>query len=282
MEFIQFYPLGWNDKRLPVWMADLSLIDFVPLIDSQGNEFLLDKLRQWGFRDGAEGNLYARDRAAVAIAEADQNGGAFLHFESLPASVWEDKRFLRALVIHPARLKGVKGPVRVEPLQHYFCGGIVIDENCHTSISGLYACGEVTGGADGANRIGGNALANIVTFGLRAGQNAAIETPQTGVFSIQDTPAPTFPNKGAPPQTLRQELQNMMWKCLGPIRNELGLNEALMFLDEFENRPYCVSSSADLLAALEMPGLISTARACAQAALVRKQSLGVHYREDSV
>ena len=280
MEFIQFYPLGWDDQALPVWMGDLGLIDFLPLTDADGNEFLLQKLHEWGFKSGSEGNLYARDRSAVALAQAARDGGAFVHFEKASPELWQDKRFLRTLVIDPARFQGLNRPVRVSPLEHYFCGGVTIDTYGHTSVPGLYACGEVTGGVDGANRVGGNALANIVTFGLRAGKTAAQETQRASGLHENSAPSPTFSAEGTSPIQLRRALQNKMWETLGPIRTAKGLNEALTFLAEFINKPIRASSSTELLAALEMPGLICTARESAKAALARTHSLGVHFRAD--
>ncbi len=280
MEFIQFYPLGWDDPELPVWMADLGLIDFVPLTDANGNEFLLRDLREWGFKDGEQGNLYARDRAAVAVARADREGGAFLHLQAAAPGLWENKVFRRKLVIDPARLKKLGRPVRVAPLEHYFCGGIVIDPDGRTDIPGVFACGECTGGVDGANRIGGNALANIVTFGLRAGAAAAHEKRSVSFGGESAAGIPSFGASGTSPSLLRAKLQKKMWECLGPIRNEQGLRSALEFLDGIERVKMRALTPVELLCALEMPGLIASSRACARAALARRESLGVHFRED--
>ncbi len=280
MEFIQFYPLGWRDPRLPVWMADLGLIDSVPLTNARGDEFLLRNLREWGFKNGEEGNLYARDRAAVAIARADREGGAFLHIEEAPPKLWSDRKFTRGLIIDPARLKSLGRPVRVAPLEHYFCGGIVIDADGRAGTPGVYACGECTGGVDGANRVGGNALSNIVTFGRRAGTAAARESRRASPVPAASAPPPVFDEHGVAPRKLRLYLQRTMWDCLGPIRRASGLRRALDFLDEAESARLRASTPAELLLALETRGLIASARASARAALARRNSLGAHYRED--
>lgn len=281
MEFTQFYPLGWADSALPVWMADLELIDFLPLTDQNGQEFLIKELHRWGFKNGREGNLYARDRSAVAIAERTASGGAFVHFENATPAFWSDKNFIRSLIMDKSRFMQLHRPVAVAPLEHYFCGGIKIDSETRTVIPGLYACGEATGGVDGANRIGGNALANIVTFGLRAGQNAAGEPP---LYPAEDTVRNAgtirFPDKGEKPSVLRRRLQETMWHCLGPVRTEKGIREALAFLDEAASVPCSPDRPEELLKALEMPGLFASARAVAEGALARKESLGTHYRKN--
>lgn len=279
MEFTQFYPLGWDDPALPVWMADLSLIDSLPLTDASGNEFLLAQLKEWGLKNGVEGNLYARDRSAAAIARVARDGGAWLHFECADDSLWDDKAFFRALIINKERFRKLRRPVRVEPLEHYFCGGIKIDAECRTGIDGLYACGEVTGGVDGANRIGGNALANIVTFGRRAGRNAATGEARHVSERTRGTEAPRFSGH-VNPDDVRKELQDVVWRGLGPLRTEAGIKEVLQFIDEHEGIEPGTTSPHDYLEALELHGLFVTARAVARGALARKESLGVHFRTD--
>jgi len=281
MEFTQFYPLGWADPALPVWMADLELIDFLPLTDRNGCEFLLEELHGLGFRNGREGNLYARDRCAASIAEKAAAGGAFVHFEKAVPAFWSDKNFIRSLIMDKKRFMHLHRPVLAAPLEHYFCGGIKISTDAGTPVRGLYACGEVTGGVDGANRIGGNALANIVTFGLRAGRNAAAE-PSGGTAASAEKTGRTvrFPCKGVRPSVLRRRLQETMWRCLGPIRTEMGIKEALAFLDEAASVPCSPDSPEELLKALEMPGLIASAKAVAEGALARKESLGTHFRKN--
>ena len=280
MEFTQFYPMGWADPELPVWMADLGLADHLRVTDAEGHEFLMEAQHRWGFKDGREGNLYARDQSSVLIAQTDRRGGAFVHFEDLTEEARRGKEMIRELIIDAARFEKIRRPVRIAPLQHYMCGGVKIDAQCRTAIPGLYACGEVTGGVDGANRIGGNALSNIVTFGLRAGKNAAAEAPRAPQSGAPASPLP-FTRDGEPTRKLRSELQKKMWQCVGPLRTARSITEALDFLAEFRTRKMAVVTPLDLLEALEMRGLTATSEAVAKAALARKNSLGTHYREDS-
>ena len=281
MEFTQFYPMGWKEKRLPVWMADLSLIDYAPLTDADGSEFMLEALHDWGYASGNEGNFYARDRAAALIAQKDAQGGAFFHLESIREEQWGTKAVKNALILNSGIFKKLKRPVRVAPIHHYFCGGIRTDAETRTAIPGLFACGESMGGIDGANRIGGNSLAGIVTFGLSAGRNAARTGPH-GAESKPDLPVNTSFGRedGSAPAEARAELQSEMWECLGPIRSKAGITRALEFLDAQEERELRVATPKDLLEALEMPSLIKTARAVAVAALARKESCGTHFRTD--
>ena len=288
MEFIQFYPLGWADPGLPVWMADLSLIDMIPMTDSRGREFLLEELRAAGLKNGAEANLYARDLSAVLIEKEARRGGAFLHFEKADEELRSGKPFIRALMLSSAQFRNVRRPVATEPLEHYFCGGVCIDPMGRTALEGLFACGEVTGGVDGANRVGGNSLANTVVFGLRAGR-AAAESPARGkVLPIHnDSLHCTLRQQAEPrtahrvePQALRRELQSVMWRCLGPVRNEAGLKEALSFLESRRDTPLNIRTPRELLEAQEMKGLFTAAELAARAALARRESCGTHYRED--
>ena len=281
MEFVQFYPVGWSEPGFPRWMADVGLVDFLRITDSEGNEFLKEALRDWGFKDGREGNLYARDRCAQIVAERDRQGGVFAHLEDLTEEQWKDPYLHYCLTLDAKFFRGARRPVRLAPLEHYFCGGVSIDGDGRTSTKGLFACGEVTGGVDGANRVGGNALTNIVTFGLRAGRTAAKEcepvTGQDGRGAAYDGLLPVS-TKGERPGKLRRELQQKAWEALGPIREPGKIREFLAFLSDFRDRRTRIDDVLDRLYALEMEGLHRTAVLVAEAALKREKSLGTHYR----
>jgi len=279
MEFVQFYPVGWADPALPAWMADAALVDYMRITDAEGREFFKEALNEWGYKNGAEANLYARDRCSVLMAQMERRGGAFAHLEDVADRMWQDDGLRYALTVDVRYVRDLKRPVRIAPLEHYMCGGIKIDASCRTSVEGLFACGESTGGVDGANRIGGNALANIVTFGLIAGKNAAQMSARRK--TIEDTEESPRREGTYAPRTLRAELQKHAWDAIGPIRTAKEIETFLDFLAEFRTKTLCVREPHDLLLALEMPGLIETAESVAKAALARKESLGTHFRADN-
>jgi len=282
MEFVQFYPLGWAEPGFPKWMADVELVDFVRITDAEGREFLKEAMKEWGYKSGSEVSLYARDKCARLMAEKSAEGGVFAHLEDLTDEQLKDPKVQYCLTLNAEFFRSVKRPLRMAPLEHYFCGGVVMDGFGRTSVDGLYACGEVTGGVDGANRVGGNALTNIVVFGYRAGNIAAKECEKSlgpldagewrGLHAISE--------KGERPGVLRKELQEKAWEALGPVRRGRQIEEFLGYLGDFENRTIGVETPLDRLFALEMKGLHATAKAVAEAALKREESLGTHWRID--
>ncbi|MFP4483102.1 MAG: FAD-binding protein [Thermovirgaceae bacterium] len=282
MEFVQFYPLGWDEPGFPQWMADLGLVDHMRITDAKGEEFLKKALHDWGYKSGREGNYYARDRCARLVAQKTIEGGVFAHFEDLAEEQWADEDLQFSLILDTRYFKGIRRPLRMAPVEHYFCGGVVIDVWGHTSVDGLYACGEVTGGVDGANRVGGNALANIVVFGYRAGLTAAKESRNVSGTTGDAVHAEFLlvAENGESPGDLRRELQKKTWDAIGPIRQGRKIEQFLQYLKDFRNRKIRIEKPVDMLLALEMEGLVKTAEEVAKAALERKESLGTHWRAD--
>ncbi len=282
MEFVQFYPLGWAEPGFPQWMADVELVDYVRITDAKGREFLKEAMDDWGYKSGSEVSLYARDKCARLVAEKSAGGGVFAHLEDLSDDQLKDPKVQYCLTLNAEFFRNVRRPLRMAPLEHYFCGGVVIDGFGRTSVDGLYACGEVTGGVDGANRVGGNALTNIVVFGYRAGK-AAAEECEKGPISLDAGELDglhTVSEKGESPGVLRKELQEKAWDALGPVRRGRKIEEFLKYLDEFVDKKIRLETPMDRLLALEMKGLHTTAKAVAEAALKRKENLGTHWRID--
>jgi succinate dehydrogenase/fumarate reductase flavoprotein subunit len=306
MEFVQFYPLGVAEPGLPARLLDTSLLDLARLTDENGDEPLAGRLEEWGFSSGAEINLYARDRAAVALGRHLAGGHKLLlHTEELDPAGLPDDYLTRLREMFPRSLDPFSRPVAVAPTQHYFCGGAMISVSGEVLgdggvIPGLYACGEVTGGVDGANRVGGNALTNIVTFGLAVGKAAAAHAAKTRGRreGLDGTGLPPSAVEGIGPGTasslsgrrigserpalLRRELHALCDRHLGPVRTEAGLRAALSGLDELGRRAAEVAtpSRADFLLALEMDFALASAGFVARAALARTESRGCHFRLD--
>ncbi|MGB9868090.1 MAG: FAD-binding protein [Bacillota bacterium] len=300
MEFVQFYPLGFDEPGLPKCMIDLGIVDHCGLTDAGGREFLKEKLREWGISSGRQANTVARDKCSVEVAKACRRGEVLLHLEDFDLSRvtldWEKASLgaiYRMYLRHTSLAQGGKRvPVRVAPLEHYFCGGAVIDAHGSTGVPGVYACGEVTGGVDGANRVGGNALTNLAVFGHRAGkaagefalvhgrkeQNGCFETTPCGELGSLVSNDPT----GSKADVLESQLKALCDGHLGPLRDRQSLSEALDRLELLESRlgKVKLESARDVLRCLELRNMILTARVVALAALLREESRGVHWRTD--
>ena len=171
-------------------------------------------------------------------------------------------------------------------------GGIVIDAQCATTVPGLYAAGEVTGGIHGANRMGGNALAETVVFGKRAGEAAAasagkisrgqfraIHRDLAGRPQSQTNPAGS---KLIDPKKELSRLRKEMWNNGGIIRNAAGLENLLNYVTTLRSsvmnaRPAGIQEAVRLI---ELRFAVRAAELIVGGALRRTESRGAHYRED--
>ncbi len=286
MEFVQFYPLGLDEPDLPVWMVGLPIVDLVRLTDGSGREFMKEAFASWGLKNGWEANFLARDRSARLVQSVwDSGDAATLHFEDLSGDVLRSKKLQELLIVAPEGITQGKGrPVRVRPIQHYFCGGVTVDGNAETSLRGLFACGEATGGVDGASRIGGNALTNLVTFGLLAGRSAATCNGEAEPFEPESAERLLKGLSGGTtsPESIRKEIASVVESSLGPVRDGATCLAAAESLDALREDVRAVRGTPgmELLHALELRGLLSTATAVARAAAFREESRGTHFRRD--
>ena len=286
MEYVQFYPMGWDQKGYPVWMVGLGLLDYIPVTDEKGREFLKEAFPLWGVSTGKEANLFARDRAALLLAgHAVKGGRTLLHLEKFRE---EDLSLpdVQASLLFDLPPEKRSAPVHVSPVQHYFTGGVPMDSEGRTSIPGLFVCGEVSGGVDGASRMGGNALTNILVFGLRAGKAAAEEAMASSAVSDAVSKLPECVlrsgREGVSPAEVRCELRSIVQEGLSPWRNAEGIERCISKIEllNASRRALNIASSLDLLHAMELHGLHRTAEAVARASFTRKESRGVHFRED--
>lgn len=188
------------------------------------------------------------------------------------------------------------GQVEVVPTAHYFMGGVVVDVDTRTALEGLYVAGEDAGGAHGANRLGGNGVANSTVYGGIAGDVMATDIRAMGAlrepdetmleaeiararYPLSQAPAPIHP--------LRTELQDVMWEDAGVIRSEAGMNRALRGIADVKARLMGTGVAGDNLAFnltwhdwLNLQSLCEVSEVITKAGLARENSRGAHFRED--
>jgi fumarate reductase (CoM/CoB) subunit A len=189
-------------------------------------------------------------------------------------------------------------PFEAIPSQHFFMGGVVIDENCETGVPGLFAVGEVSGGVHGANRLAGSALTEILVFGDIAGEKAALWSKKEKLVTPEEAEVKeeidrkegvfTAPQGGVRPFEIKRAIQNIMWDNLGPVRDEVMMKKALNGLRNIQQNdlPHLALGSRQIrynrerMEAIEVGLMIKTAILVTSAALSRRESRGSHYRTD--
>ncbi len=188
------------------------------------------------------------------------------------------------------------GLVEVVPTAHYMMGGVVFSADCSTALTGLFAAGEDTGGVHGANRLGGNGVANSTVFGGIAGDSMAAWVQRHGSLREPDEAAiqrsvewhvAPFTNAPSNMEAIREALFDCMWQDVGILRTAQGLQRALATLDQLDAQ-LARTGVADGDRAfnlswhdwLNLKSLIAVSRVIATSALAREDSRGAHFRED--
>ncbi len=184
--------------------------------------------------------------------------------------------------------------VEVSPTAHFFMGGARIDTRCLTDLDGLYVAGEDAGGVHGANRLGGNGIADSTVFGGIAGDSMAHDVIGRELAPFDERPveelikqmeAP-FGREGVDLYPLRETLRLSNWEKLGIIREEKGLLEGLQIIQELQekmNRVGVAGGKACNISWndwLNMRNLLDVSAIVGQSALKRQESRGAHYRND--
>ena len=190
----------------------------------------------------------------------------------------------------------VEGLVEVVPTAHYMMGGVEFGADCATQLAGLYAAGEDTGGVHGANRLGGNGVANSTVFGAIAGDSMAAWAEGQGAFAepdedaIEAAAALCRAPLGHPPgdlEGIREKLLGVMWDDAGIVRDAEGLERAASALaaleDELDETGVAGVDPAYNMTWhdwLNLKSQIQIGRAIAAAAAAREDSRGAHFRSD--
>jgi len=281
MEFVQFYPtaIGTRGSRILLYERILGQKG-VALKNGDGE----DIIRSRGIPDPMS---MTRDQLAQIIMQEIKGGrsvkqGVILDLESLSGETAEQLKEL----LPPQWWKGHK-TFGVAPTAHFCMGGIVTDQRGETSLSGLFGAGEITAGVHGANRLGGNALAEIFAMGSLVGEEAAKRAMEHGatVSSHDQTEDEISRLEGIisgqrlGPKHLIKELKELMWHKAGVIRQGNELEEALRRIRGPWPRP-TIESPTDLIRLLEFHNMRLVAEMVCRASLERTESRGSHFRVD--
>ncbi len=298
MEMVQFHPTGLlagTGTRMTGTVLEEGLRGAGGyLLNSEGDRFVqrYDPGGERATRDIVSRAIYAEMRAGLTTP----NGGVYLQMHHLGPDLV--RRQFKGMVERCADcgfdLAG--GLVEVVPTAHYMMGGVVFQPDCATALSGLFAAGEDTGGVHGANRLGGNGVANSTVFGGIAGECMASWVGQDADWRPPDEPAieaaieassTPFRKPAASLEPIREALYQCMWDQVGILRDAKGLKHAAERLAELDDALSRVGvDGRDRVFNLawhdwqNLRSLIEVSRVITAAALSREDSCGAHFRED--
>jgi succinate dehydrogenase / fumarate reductase flavoprotein subunit len=219
--------------------------------------------------------------------------------EKLPNAEEHIKRKLPSMYHQFKELADIditKEPMEIGPTTHYIMGGVRVDADTQmSSVPGLFAAGECAAGINGANRLGGNSLSDLIVFGQRAGQYAAEFARAHAAGRIDDGAvdrhtrealAPFERTTGENPYKVQQDLQEMMQSLVGIVRVESEMRDAVQQLEGLKARAERVSVTGHREynggwhTALDLRNLMVVAEAITLCAIERRESRGGHFRED--
>jgi succinate dehydrogenase / fumarate reductase flavoprotein subunit len=281
MEFVQFFPIGHLAPRL----VGMDPIMWDPFRYKLGGRLLNAEMKEFLPEHGKY--VSARDVATYAILQeveagrGSPHGGAWLSFQHCSEP---ELRAAFGPVIERLATNGIdltRQPIEVAPIAHYHMGGIRVDTGMATGVPHLFAAGEAVGGANGANRLSGNAITEAVVFGRRAGERAAALAARTGMPSVHEQVL-TGKRPDLNPAAAIVELQRVMNRDVGPLRSAESLERALEHIE---------SLSVDLPAPRDgldpewidlhdLRNMRLVAECVTRAALARSESRGAHQRDD--
>jgi succinate dehydrogenase / fumarate reductase, flavoprotein subunit len=329
MEFIQFHPTGmvWPPSVRGILVTEGVRGEGGILKNSDGKRFMFDDIPDnyknqtadnpeegWRYTQGDKNarrppELLTRDHVARCIVRevkegrGSPHGGVFLDIawikEKISNSAEHIKKKLPSMYhqfMQLANLDITTTPMEVGPTTHYIMGGIHVDADTQAStVPGLFAAGECASGINGANRLGGNSLSDLLVFGKRAGEYAAKFAKETTAGSVNNDQVeeiahwalePFSREQGENAFAVQHDLQGMMQDLVGIVRTQSEMDEALNGLEGLKERASKVSVTGNVdfnpgwHTALDLRNLLTISEAIARAALERKESRGGQYRDD--
>ncbi len=330
MEFVQFHPTGmiWPPSVQGILVTEGVRGEGGILLNSKGERFMYkdipENYRTQTAKDPEEGwrycqgdknanrpaELLTRDHVARCIlrevreGRGSPHGGVYLDIswikEKIPNAAEHIKRKLPSMYHQFKELGGIditREPMEVGPTTHYIMGGVRVDAETQMSrVPGLFACGECACGINGANRLGGNSLSDLIVFGQRAGQFAAKYAREHAVAALHADQVEAAARRalepfhreggGEGPYQIQQDLQEMMQDQVGIVRREEEMQGALEGLAKLRERAARVRVMGNREynpgwhTALDLHSLLTVSEAITRSALHRKESRGGHFRDD--
>ncbi|MEO5722600.1 MAG: fumarate reductase/succinate dehydrogenase flavoprotein subunit [Chthoniobacterales bacterium] len=329
MEYVQFHPTGmvWPPSVRGMLVTEGVRGEGGILTNKEGRRFMFDSIPDnyktqtadneeegWRYTQGDKNarrppELLTRDHVARCIVReikegrGSPHGGVFLDIawikDKLSNAEEHIKRKLPSMY-HQFKALGdidiTKEPMEVGPTTHYVMGGIHVDPDTQMSgVPGLFAAGECAAGINGANRLGGNSLSDLLVFGKRAGEHAAAFAKANSLGAIDEAQVeavqrealqPFADSAGENPYSVQRDLQETMQANVGIVRNEGEMETALQDLQQLWERARRVGviGTRDFNpgwhAALDLKNLLTVSEAIARSALERKESRGAQFRDD--
>ena len=334
MEFIQFHPTGmvWPPSVMGLLVTESVRGEGGVLRNKDGKRFMYDDIpdnyKSQTSTDPEEGwrytqsdknakrppELLTRDHVArcinreVKAGRGSPHGGVFLDIawikEKLPNAAEHIKKKLPSMYHQFKQLANLditREPMEVGPTTHYAMGGIRVDGDTQaTNVPGLFAAGECAAGLHGANRLGGNSLSDLIVFGKRAGEFAAMYAKENAAGQVNEAQVEAAAREAlAPfergaksggtadgPYQVQHELQSMMQELVGIVRREDEMTRALDGIGKLNQRAGQVAVYGHLEynpgwhTAIDLKHLLTISEAITRSALDRKESRGGHFRED--
>src|SRR3977135_2421960 len=329
MEFVQFHPTGmiWPPSVMGILVTEGVRGEGGIMTNKDGKRFMFDSIPEnyraqtadneeegWRYCQGDKNarrppELLTRDHVARCIVReikegrGSPHGGVFLDIAWIKQKIPNDadyiKRKLPSMYHQFKQLADIditEQPMEVGPTTHYVMGGIHVDPDTQMSrVAGLFAAGECAAGINGANRLGGNSLSDLLVFGKRAGEFAAKFAKDNSLGEInndkidivaREALKPFENSRGENPYSVQRDLQEAMQHNVGIVRDEGEMRSALDHLKTFWERAarVGVTGNRDLNpgwhTTLDLKNLLTVSEAITVAALERKESRGAQFRED--
>ena len=294
MEQVQFHPTGMvaPESKKGVLVTEAVRAEGGKLINSEGERFMnkyAPEKMELATRDVVARSIYQE----IIEGRGTENGGVYLDISHLDDDYIDEKLETMVLQFENVGVDIKHGPIEVAPTAHHFMGGLKINTDASSSLDNLFGAGEVCGGVHGANRLGGNALADTQVFGRIAGVSASKAAKESELKSNEEmvreeaSRIEGLIKKGSiKPKEFKNRIKNLMWEKVAIVREEKTLNEALGQLQEMQKELADLDVgdkkqyNTDLVTALEVINMIEICILTVKSAIIRRESRGAHFRSD--